>query len=176
MLEALRRDSLRYAELGGWLRNAGFWIGAVYRFGMWAHGLRSPLARWPMWILYRLAKLPLRVFSVELWAGARGARIGPGLCLIHPASIFIGAGVEIGEDCLIFHEVTLGTGAAPGVPKIGDRVDIYVGARLLGGVEVGDGCMIGANCVVTKSVPAGCVVLAPPNRVIPRSLSVVARQ
>ena len=56
------------------------------------------------------------------------------------------------------------------------RVDIYFGARLLGGIEVGDGCMIGANCVVTKSVAAGSVVLAPPNRVIPRSLSVVARR
>jgi serine O-acetyltransferase len=176
MFEHLRRDSQRYQELGGWLGHPGFWIGAVYRFGMWAGALRSPLLRLPMWILYRLVRLPLRVFGVDLWAGPRGARIGPGLCLIHPSGILIGRGVEIGEDCLIFHEVTIGTGAAEGVPKIGNNVDIYVGARLLGGIHIGDGCMIGANCVVTKSVPAGSVVVAPPNRVIPRSLSVVARR
>jgi serine O-acetyltransferase len=128
-----------------------------------------------MWALYRLVKLPLRVFDVELWAGRRGARIGAGLCLIHPSGVMIGNGVEIGEDCLIFHDVTLGTGPTRGRPKIGNNVDIYVGARLLGGIVVGDGSMIGANCVVMRDVPPGSVVLAAPIRVIPRSLSPFAR-
>lgn len=175
MFDNLRRDAARYAELGGWYAHPGFWIGAVYRLGMWASSLPHALLRLPFWILYRLLRLPLRIFNVDVWAGARGARIGPGLCLIHPANIIIGRGVEIGENCLIFHEVTLGTGPTPGIPKIGDNVDIYVGARVLGGVTVGDGSMIGANCVVTKDVPAHSVALAPAMRVIPRSLSKVAR-
>jgi serine O-acetyltransferase len=175
MLANLRRDSERYASLRGWLRHPGFWIVAVYRLGAWAHSLRNPLLRLAMWLVYRMAKLPFGLFSVELWAGSHGARVGPGLCLIHPANVVIGRGVEIGEDCLIFHDVTIGTGPIPGVPKIGNQVDIYVGARVLGGIVVGDRCMIGANCVVVSDVPAGSVVVAPPSRVIPRSLSRFAR-
>jgi serine O-acetyltransferase len=71
--------------------------------------------------------------------------------------------------------VTIGTGPTPGTPKIGKNVDIYVGARVLGGIVVGDGSMVGANCVVTRNVPPRSVILAAPNRIIPRSLSPVAR-
>lgn len=176
MFENIRRDAVRYAEHGGWWSHAGFWIVAVYRFGMWADSLPSSLLRIPLWIAYRLARLPLSRFNVELWAGTRGARIGPGLCLIHPANIMIGREVEIGEDCLVFHEVTLATGAIPGRPKVGNNVDIYVGARILGGVTVGDRCMIGANCVVTRDVPSDSVVSATPTRIMPRSMSVVSRR
>lgn len=87
----------------------------------------------------------------------------------------IGRGAEIGEDCLIFHDVTLGTGQVPGTPKIGNHVDIYPGARVLGGISVGDRSMIGANCVVTRDVPPDSIILAAPGRVMPRSLSPVAR-
>jgi serine O-acetyltransferase len=175
MFENLRRDSARYAKLGGWFTNPGFWIVAIYRLGVWAHSLPGGL-RIPMWVLYRLVKLPTRMFHVHLWAGSGGARIGAGLCLIHPVNVTIGPGVEIGEDCLIFQDVTLVTGYIPGTPKIGNNVDIYVGARVLGGVVVGDGSMVGANCVVTKDVPPGSIVLVAPSRVIPRSLSPVARR
>lgn len=87
----------------------------------------------------------------------------------------INIGSEIGEDCLIFHDVTLGTGQIPGAPKIGNNVDIYPGARVLGGVVIGDRSMIGANCVVTRDVPPESIILAAPGRVMPRSLSPVAR-
>lgn len=167
MFAQLRRDSARYAE--GFWRHPGFWIVALYRFGFWAHSVRSALLRIPLLIVYRLLSLPLRwTFNVVLSAGAR---VGPGLCLIHPSNILIADGVEIGEDCLIFHEVTLGTGHIPGVPKVGNKVDIYVGARLLGGVVIGDRSMIGANCVVVKDVPPDSVALPPPTRTIPRSLA-----
>lgn len=168
VFETMRRDRARHE---GGLADPGLWIVAVYRFGMWAAALGNPLLRRPMWWLYRLARLPLLPFKVHLWAGHRGARIAPGLVLIHPNNVMIGAGVEIGEDCLIFHDVTIGTGPVPGVPKIGRDVDIYVGARVLGGITIGDGAMIGANCVVMRDVPAGSVVLAAPCKVIPRSLS-----
>ena len=95
------------------------------------------------------------------------ATIGPGLCLIHPWSVIIGSCV-IGEDCLIFHEVTLGTNANSEnlFPTIGNRVDIYVGARILGRLTVGDGVKIGANTVVLKSVPSGSTVAPPSSRMI----------
>lgn len=168
MFENIRRDRERHE--GGWA-DPGFWIVAVYRLGMWAAALPHPLLRGPAWLLYRLARLPLLPLRVHLWAGPGGARIGKGLVLIHPNGVMIGGGTEIGENCLIFHDVTIGTGPVPGVPRIGRDVDIYVGARVLGGITIGDGAMIGANCVVMRDVPAGSVVLAAPCKVIPRSLS-----
>lgn len=175
MFENLRKDSARYELLGGWRRHPGFWIVAVYRFGMWAYALPNPLLRIPMWMLYRLLHMPYRLFNVELWAGESGAKIGAGFCLIHPANIYIGPRVEIGENCKLFHEVTLGTGHIPGTPKLGNNVDIFVGARILGGVTIESDSMVSANCVVTKNVLAGSVVVSAPNRVIPRSLSPKAR-
>lgn len=175
MFENIRRDSARYDDLGGWFSNWGFWITAVYRFGVWAHALPTAWLRVPAWALYRLLRLPFGGFNVFLWAGRGGARIGPGLCLIHPHNVMIGRQVEIGEDCLIFHDVTLGTGHIPGRPKIGNRVDIYVGARILGGVSVGDSSMVGANCVLTRDIPANSVAVLPASRVIPRSMSPVGR-
>jgi serine O-acetyltransferase len=175
MFENLRQDSIRYEKLGGWRAHTGFWIVAVYRFGVWADALSSPVLRIPMWVLYRLVRLPYRLYNVELWAGRGGAQIGAGMCLIHPANIYIGRGVKVGTNCKIFHEVTLGTGHIPGTPTVGNNVDIFVGARVLGGVTIGDNAMVSANCVVTKDVPAGSVVMSAPNRIIPRTLSPRAR-
>ena len=147
---------------------------AIHRFGMWVYTLPIFL-RLPMWMIYRILRLPFFFYHVHLWAGAGGTRIGPGIRLIHPTNVMIGKGVEIGEDCLIFHDVTLGTGQVPGTPKIGNKVDIYPGARVLGGITIGDRSMIGANCVVTRDVPPESIMLAAPGRVMPRSLSPVAR-
>ena len=176
MFENLQRDRAKYQRQ--WYRHAGFWITAIYRFGNWADSLPTVILRTPMWLLYILLKMLSRAFSfnVYLWAGRRGTRIGAGLHLVHPANIMFGRGVEIGEDCEIYHEVTLGTGQIPGTPKIGNRVAIYPGARVLGGIAIGDGSMVGANCVVTKDAPAESVILASPSRVVPRSLSTQARR
>ena len=169
MFENLRRDGERYSSDGGWFGHPGFWAVATYRMGVWAHALPSPFLRLPLWVVYRLLRLPWRVFNVNLWAGPRGARIGAGFCLLHPANVYIGRGVEIGEDCLIFHEVTLGMGPVPGVPRIGNNVDIYPGARVLGGIVVGDGAIVGPNCVVSRDVPAHSTVMPTPCRIIPQS-------
>ena len=167
MFENLRRDSARYAEFGGWQRNLGFWVGACWRFGAWAGRIRPGLLAWPIRFVAKLVRVPLWFFlhvhiSVE-------ARIGPGLCLPHPFSIVMGAQTEIGENCTVFHEVTLGRGPLPGEPKLGDHVVLFVGARVLGGVVIGDRAEIGANCVVTRDVPARCVVVTP-SRVLPQTL------
>jgi serine O-acetyltransferase len=168
LLETLRRDARRYAGLGGWLRHPGFWIVAVWRLGAWIRSLPSPLLRLPLWLVQKPLALPGRLFfNVIIHAD----RIGPGFCLIHPANVLIGDGVVMGEDCLVFHEVTVGSNATDlRRPRIGNRVDIYVGARVLGGLTIGDGSMIGANCVVTRNVPPASALVAPQGRVLPRSL------
>lgn len=165
MLEALRRDAERYAPLGGWYRSPGFWIGATYRFGAWARGLPRPLSL-PLRVVHRVIRLPWEVLlHVRLDADA----IGPGLCLIHPHCVVVAGGSVIGRDCQLFHEVTLGTnvGANSG-PTLGDGVKIFVGARVLGPVRIGDGARVGANCVVTQDVPPGVVLAPAPARAAPR--------
>jgi serine O-acetyltransferase len=167
MFKNLQRDSARYAELGGWSGNLGFWVGASCRFGAWALRIPHPALRWPAKVVAALIRLPILLFlntdiPVE-------TRIGPGLCLPHPFNIVMGGGAEIGEDCTIFHEVTLGRGALPGEPKIGDNVVLFVGARVLGGVVVGARSEVGANCVVTRSLPPYSLVVTA-SRAVPQTL------
>jgi serine O-acetyltransferase len=168
VLDKLRRDAARYATLGGWYKNAGFWIGATYRARVWANGLPNDLLRVPLLIPFRtLDEIWRVVFNVHI---SEGARIEGGLCLIHARNLML-AGCDIGENCLIFHEVTIGTNAGTAeAPKIGNNVDIDVGARVLGKVEIGDSVKIGANCVVTSNVTDGTVVVTAAPRIVPRAI------
>jgi serine O-acetyltransferase len=105
----------------------------------------------------------------RFWSVATGAdiplnteKIGGGLLLPHPNGVVIHPDVEIGPNCLIFQQVTIGTGPRPGVPRIGGHVDIGAGAKILGGVVIGDHARIGANAVVISDVPAGAVATGIP--------------
>jgi serine acetyltransferase len=168
---ALRRDAARYKKLGGWYRHEGFWIGATYRAGVWARSLPF-LFRVPTVAAYR-------VFNKVCWRTLLNvninpeARIGPGLYLIHPRNVFIPP-TEIGDNFTIFQDVTIGAnGDPPEYPKIGDKVVLFVGARVLGRVVVGSGAKIGANCVVTNNVAPGAVVLPAANRVLSPAMAAV---
>lgn len=167
LLRSLARDASAYAALGGWWGNLGFWVVATYRLGAWAKTLPLPL-RLPILVVYGLLRLPWHLFlHVELPASAR---IGAGLLLVHPYNVLIGPEAQLGDDCSIFHEVTVGAGPSPGMPRIGDRVALFAGARVLGGIEVGDGSEVGANCVVTIDVAPGSIVAPPQARAIPKKL------
>ncbi len=98
-----------------------------------------------------------------------GARIGQRLFLDHGMGIVIGETAEIGDDCLIYHGVTLGgTGkeSAKRHPTLGNGVVIGAGAKVLGNITVGDGARIGANSVVLRDVPPGATVVGIPGRVV----------
>jgi serine O-acetyltransferase len=165
--ECIKRDAWRYGEFGQgvWYSELGFWIGATYRYGNWCWSLPFVL-RLPLGLIYRIVNRCIRLFlhvniSVK-------AEIGPGLYLIHPTSIMIPT-TTIGENCLIFHEVTIGSNLTRGgMPKIGKNVDIYVGARVLGGITIGDNAKIGANCVVTSNVAANAIVFSAATRTLLR--------
>ncbi len=104
----------------------------------------------------------------RFWTGIEihpGAKIGKGLVIDHGIGVVIGETAEIGDDCVIYHGVTLGgTGKEHGKrhPTIGNRVMIGCGAKVLGNIFVGDNAKIGANSVVTKDVPAGISVVGIP--------------
>ena len=87
------------------------------------------------------------------------------------SGVFISLGAEIGRDCTIFHQVTIGSNTLEGskqqgAPVIGDNVFIGCGAKIIGGVHVGNNVCIGANCVVTSDVPDNCTVVMPAPRII----------
>jgi serine O-acetyltransferase len=93
------------------------------------------------------------------------ARLGGGLLLTHPNGVVIHPDSSIGPNCLIFHQVTIGIGSIPGLPRIGGAVNIGAGAKILGGVVIGDHAKIGANAVVLCDVPAGATAVGVPARV-----------
>jgi serine O-acetyltransferase len=89
------------------------------------------------------------------------ARIGPRLDLPHGGfGVVIAPEVEIGEDAIIFHNVTVGH-AKPGPIVIGDRFYAGAGAVILGPLRIGNDVTIGANTTVTFDVPDGATVVGP---------------
>lgn len=98
-----------------------------------------------------------------------GAKIGRRCYIDHGMAIVIGETAEIGDDCLIYHSVTLG--AISGEkgkrhPTIGNNVMIGAGAVLLGAINIGDNVKIGANAVVLEDIPSDSTAVGIPAKVI----------
>lgn len=98
-----------------------------------------------------------------------GATIGKGFFIDHGMGVVIGETAEIGENCTLYHGVTLGgTSWAKEKrhPTLGDNVIIGAGAKVLGPFKVGDDSKIGSNSVVVKEVPPMATVVGIPGRVV----------
>ena len=98
-----------------------------------------------------------------------GAKIGKRLVIDHGMGIVIGETAEIGDDCLMYHGVTLGgTGKDTGKrhPTIGNNVLISTGAKVLGPITVGDNSRIAANAVVLKEIPENSTAVGIPAKVV----------
>ncbi len=110
----------------------------------------------------------------RFWTGIEihpGATIGHRLVIDHGMGIIIGETAEIGDDCLIYHGVTLGgTGKDSGKrhPTIGNNVLIGTGAKVLGPFKVGDNSRIAANSVVLSEIPPDSTAVGIPARVVKR--------
>lgn len=164
--DRLRRDIATYEGDAPFYAQLGFWVTATYRVGQLGHDLKIKPLKYAALGAHKVLAAPWRLLR-SVYIPAK-AEIGAGLRMPHPQSVHIPPCAVIGEGCSIYHEVTLGTGPTPGVPTIGNNVMIFPGAKILGGVTVGDGSHIGANAVVTKDVPPGSMVASPPARAIPR--------
>ncbi|MGB0719238.1 MAG: serine O-acetyltransferase [Bdellovibrionales bacterium] len=91
------------------------------------------------------------------------SRIGQRFYAVHPIGVVIGGGCEIADDVTLYQNVTLGQKHdGGGFPVVKDRVTIYAGACVLGGVTIGEDAIIGANAVVLADVAAGQTVAGAP--------------
>lgn len=83
--------------------------------------------------------------------------------------IFIAHEANIGKNCVIYQQVTIGKkNETGGAPMIGNNCIIYPGAKIFGEVTIGDNCVIGANAVVNKSFPNNCIIGGVPARLLRR--------
>jgi serine O-acetyltransferase len=126
---------------------------------------------------YRLNLFFLARFVAELSRASTGIEIHPGatigrrLVIDHGMGCVIGETAEVGDDCIIFHGVTLGGlkfSPTKRHPTIGNHVLIGAGAKILGPVNIGDNARIGANAVVVKDVSAGATIAAPASFELPK--------
>ena len=138
----------------------GFHAILLHRFSHWLYVAGIPL-------IPRVISQISRFFTgIEIHPGAT---IGRRFFIDHGMGVVIGETTEIGDDVLIYQNVTLGgTGKEKGKrhPTIGSNVVIGTGAKVLGGIAVGDNVKIGAGSVVVKPVPDNSTVVGIPGRVV----------
>jgi serine O-acetyltransferase len=100
------------------------------------------------------------------------AQIGEKINITHGLGIVIGDKVRIKDNVTIMQQVTIGTSrlksvySESDVPEIGNNVILGTGSKILGGITIGDGCIVGANSVVTKSFPDYSMIAGVPARLI----------
>ena len=169
MFEKIRED-VRMHE-GKW-SSQGLWVMLPYRFGRWRYNVGPALLRKPLSMAYRVMKTLSQILTgIDLPCEVK---IGRRFRIEHFCGIIISGDTVIGDDVVIRNGVTIGLKRRddPGSPIIGNRVDIGAGAKILGKIRIGDDVMIGANAVVITDVPANCIAVGIPARIIPQRRSV----
>ena len=130
--------------------------------------------------LFRDARIPLlpqaisrmirHLYGAEIhW----DAQIAPGISIVHGNGLVVGHGGRIDENCILFHNVTLGEGIDPKTRKVGTPIlehDVHVGpgAIILGPITVGHGSKIMAGAVLAENVPPNSLVIAGQATIGPR--------
>ncbi len=132
----------------------------AHRLGhwLWRHGLK--------WLARAVSYVARFITGIEIHPGAK---IGRRFFIDHGMGVVIGETAEIGDDCTIYHGVTLGgTSWDPGKrhPTLEDGVVIGAGAKVLGPITVRQNARIGSNAVVVKDVPAGASIVGVPGRMV----------
>ena len=153
------RDPAAHSKLEVALCYPGFHALIMHRWAYWCN-----LQGWPTfarWVSHAARFLT----GVEIHPAAK---IGRRVFIDHGMGVVIGETAEVGDDCTIYHGVTLGgTSLGRGEkrhPTIGNGVVIGAGAQILGGFKVGDNARIGSNAVVVKPVAANETIVGVPGR------------
>lgn len=167
----IKSDLYRYGEIriSHFLRNLLFTPGFKYSFWMrlCAYFKQHRLYKYTLfcfsrYLLYRYTfKLGIAIPYTT--------QIGSGFYIGHFGGIIVSPDAIIGKNCNISQGVTLGRanrGKRKGSPVLGDNIYIGAGAKIIGGVKVGNNVAVGANCVLVDDVPDNAVVVGIPGKVI----------
>ncbi|HEY9693949.1 MAG TPA: serine O-acetyltransferase [Oculatellaceae cyanobacterium] len=145
----------------------GFRAVAIQRFGVWRMKLKPLIIRAPFSILYRALYRKVRnTYGIDL---PYTVKLGRRVIIEHQGAIVIHGNCSIGDDCIIRQGVTLGNRYLDSpfdAPKLGDRVNVGAGAKILGNVTLGDDVNIGANAVVLSDIPPGATAVGIPAKII----------
>ena len=155
-----RKDPAARSVLEVILLYPGFHILVYHRIAHWLYQhKRFFLARW-------VSQSGRHLTGIEIHPGAK---IGKCLFIDHGMGIVFGETTEIGDNCTIYHGVTLGgTGKDTGKrhPTLGNNVLIGAGAKVLGPVFIGDNARVGAGSIVLHNLPANCTAVGNPAEVV----------
>jgi len=137
----------------------------IYRFThiLWRYKL--------YWIARFISTLARWITGIEIHPGAV---IGRRFFIDHGMGVVIGETSEIGDDCMMYHGVTLGGTSWDKVkrhPTLKDGVIIGAGAKILGPITLGRNVRVGSNSVVVKSIDDNCTVVGIPGRVLKKKVS-----
>jgi serine O-acetyltransferase len=164
MLAQIKEDWVAHGR--DWTK-PGFRAVSAHRFGVWRMGIWPKILRAPFSVMYRIMFRRCRnVYGIEL---PYTVKLGRRVIVEHQGGIVIHGHAEIGDDCIIRQGCTLGNRSLeePGAaPKLGCRVNVGAGAKLLGGIVIGDDCSIGANAVLLMDLPAGATAVGIPAKII----------
>ena len=149
----LERDPATLTALELFLTSPGLHAVWLYRFAHWLWNRKRR-------ILARMVSNHAKFYTaIEIHPGAQ---IGRRLVIDHGVGVVIGETAVIGDDVLIYHGVTLGGKTLEAVkrhPTVGNRVILGAGSKLIGNITIGNDCAVGANAVVTRSMPNGTVAV-----------------
>lgn len=131
------------------------------------HRIAHKLAYWKVPFIPRYISYWTRIFTgIEIHPKAS---IGNRFFIDHGEGVVIGETAIIGDDVLVYQQVTLGgTGSEHGKrhPTLGNNVIVGAGAKVLGNITIGDNVRIGAGSVVIEDVPSNSTVVGVPGRVV----------
>jgi serine O-acetyltransferase len=176
--ELIRSDLARFTQtfvLRGqpFSKRRVFWESLIFKAGFQAvllyrlsHRLHQRGWTYLPWFLSRVS---VAVTGAEI---EFNAQIGPGMFVAHPVGIVVGRGTVIGSEVTLFQGVTFGVkGWHPDdirkFPRIGNKCYFFSGAAVVGDVNVGDECIVGAHAVLTKDLPDGAMALGVPAAIYP---------
>lgn len=167
MFSNIGADISRFKRNGRWkvrsllsgLLSQGFQAILVYRIFRWFHKYKIPAQPF-RFIFERFIEITCGI-SIPV-----AAEIGKGLRIHHFGGIIIHPTTVIGDYCTIYHNVTIGDkGGSGSAAHVGSNVLFGVGAKIIGEIEIGDNCIIGANSVVVSSVPPDKTVIGNPAKI-----------
>lgn len=149
------------------LGSAGFWVVAIHRFGNWRMTIRPRPLRLPFSAAYKgLYRLASVMTGIEL---PYATKLGRRVRFWHHGGTVISARA-IGDDVHFRHNTTVGVAhthaAVDAKPIIGNRVDVGVGAAILGPIAVGDDVRVGANAVLIRDADPGTTVVGIPAQAV----------